>query len=111
MPEENAFDNLQKLYFTLDCNFNKLFANCKTNQQRDQLRSSYVNARDNFWEARKRVFQENDPLVKNLTDDLKAAQKQIEKFLKNLQDIAETLKVIAAAVNIGSSLITLGSSL
>lgn len=111
MLEENTPDNLQKLYFSLDHNFNKLFAACQTDKQRDQLRSSYVTARDNFWEARNRVFQENDPLVKGLIDDLKAAQEQIEKFLENLRDIVETLKVITAAVHIGSSLIMLGSSL
>ncbi|HEY5523225.1 MAG TPA: hypothetical protein VIK21_08545 [Desulfuromonadaceae bacterium] len=111
MPQENTFDDLQRLYFMLDINFNRLFAKCETDKQRDQLRAAYVNARDNFWESRKRVFQENDPIVKSLIDDLKAAQKQTERFLKNLKDIVETLKVITAAVNIGSSLITLGSSL
>jgi len=110
MPEENIFDNLQKLYFTLDRNFNKLFATCQTEEQRDQLRAAYVNARDNFWEARNLAFQENDPLVKGLTEELRAAQKQIEKFLRNLQDIVETLKVITAAVHFSSSLITLGGS-
>lgn len=111
MPEEKkVLDHLQKLYFTLDRYFNKLFAACQTDEQRDQFRSSYVNARDNFWEARNRVFQENDPLVKSLVDELKAAQKLIEEFLKSSQDIVETLKIIAAAVHLGASIICLGSA-
>jgi hypothetical protein len=111
MSESEVFDILQKNYFILDQNFNKLFDACKTEEQRDQLRNAYVISRDNFWAARSRVFQQNDPLVANLLEKLKSDQALIENSLKNLQDIVQVLNLITAAIHIGSSLITLGSSL
>jgi shikimate kinase len=111
MAESNSFKVLKDQYFLLDRNFNKLFLACQTDEQRNQLRTAYVNSRDNFWEARNRVFQENDPLVRKLITDLKAAQKEIEQSLQNLKDIVKILQVITAAVHLGSSLITLGSAM
>ncbi len=110
MARGDSLKTLTDQYFLLDCNFNKLFSACQTDEQRNQLRAAYVNSRDNFWEARNRVFQENDPLVKRLIVDLKAAQKEIEKSLQNLQNIVKILQVITTAVHLGSSLITLGST-
>jgi hypothetical protein len=109
MPETNSLKALKDQYFKLDKNFNKLFSACTSDGQRDQLRSAYVNSRDNYWEARNRVFQKDEPLVKKMVVDLKNAQNQIEQALQNLQNIVEVLQVITAAVHLGSSLITLGS--
>ena len=109
MPETNSLKALKDQYFNLDKNFNKLFLACASDGQRDQLRSAYVNSRDNYWEARNRVFQEDEPLVKKMIVDLKNAQNQIEQALQNLQNIVQVIQVITAAVHLGSSLITLGS--
>lgn len=110
MAESPSFKELKGIYFLLDLNFNKLFAACTTEKQRDSLRQSYVNARDNFWEAQNRVFLQNDPLVKKLTKDVKDAKEKLSGMLDNLKQIVKVLDAITAAVNLGSSLITLGSA-
>lgn len=110
MAETQSFKSLKDQYFLLDRNFNKLFAACTTAAQRDELRSDYVNSRDNFWEARKRIFAENEPLVKQLNKELQDTKDQIDKMLQNLKNIPQVLKVITAAVRLGSSLITMGSA-
>ncbi|MBV9929000.1 MAG: hypothetical protein JOZ96_28565 [Acidobacteria bacterium] len=111
MANSPSFKELKEIYFLLDLNFNKLFAACTTEEQRDRLRVSYVTARDNFFEAQNRVFQQNDPLVKKLTQDVKDAKEQISGMLSNLKQIVKVLDAVTAAVHLGSSLITLGSAL
>lgn len=111
MAESPSFKSLKDQYFLLDRNFNKLFSACTTGAQQDQLRRDYVNSRDNFWEARERIFAENEPLVKELNAEMKAAKDQISTMLTNLQNISQILNVITGAVRLGSSLITMGSGL
>lgn len=103
--ETTAFEKIQDVYFTLDKNFNALFAACKNDAEKDQLRMDYVKARDAFWEARNKVFSENDPMIKKTSTDLAAAKKQIDSDLASLQLTANTLKLITAAVNFAASLI------
>ncbi len=110
MADSQSFKNLKDQYFLLDRNFNKLFAACNAAQQ-DQLRRDYVNSRDNFWEARNRVFAENDPLVKTLNKELKDSTDLINGMLSNLKNIAKILNLITGAVRLGSSLITMGSGI
>lgn len=110
MADTPSFKNLKDQYFLLDRNFNKLFA-AGTAAQQNQLRRDYVNSRDNFWEARNRVFAENDPLVKSLNQELKASTTQIQGLLSSLQNITKVLNLITGAVRLGSSLITMGSGL
>ena len=111
MTATASFKALKDQYFLLDRNFNALFAACTLDTQRDELRAAYVNARDNFWEARNRSFHDDEPLVKKLIADLKATQQEIEDSLQNLEDIVKTLQLVTAAVRLGSSLITMGSGI
>ena len=109
MAESESLQALEKLYQCLDLNFNALFEACKTEEDRDRLRRDYVNARDNFWEARNRVFHENDPLIASLNAELKETQKSLEKSLADLKKISQILGIISQAVGLASRLITLGS--
>jgi hypothetical protein len=110
MPEGLSFETIQNLYFTLDLNFNKLFAACQNEQQRNQLRRDYVNARDAFWEARNRTFVDDDPLVSGIVADLRGARQSIDADLQNLQNIVQTLNTIDGAVSLASRLIALGAT-
>ena len=109
MAESASFQILKDQYFLLEDNFNRLFLACRTDEERDRLRRDYVNARDNFWEARNRVFSDNDPHVQGLAQELKETRAKIDGMLASLQDVGTLLQAITAAVRLGSSLITLGS--
>ena len=100
---------LESLYLWLDGNFNSLFKCCMDDTQRGLLRKAYVNARDNYWEARNRVFHENDPLVAQAAQELANTKSEIDQFQIEESNIAAILGLIANAVHLGSSLITLGS--
>ena len=110
MAAAKSLKLLEQQYFFLDENFNKLFAGCTTDDQRDQLRRDYVNSRDNYWESRDRAFADNDPHVVSLCAELKKAQDDIEQMLSKLKKFAATLQAVTSAVKLGSSLIMLGST-
>jgi hypothetical protein len=107
--KKSALKLVEETYLLLTRNFNKLYEACKTEEQRNQLRQAYVQARDNFWEAQNRVFQENDPLVADIVKELSEAEEEIKRRLEDLKKIAQVLQAITKAVRLGSSLITVGS--
>ena len=103
----DAFQCLKETYFTLDVNFNDLFAACQTDDEKNMLRTDYVAARNNFLTAQNKILSDDEPMVKDLVAQIQAAQSQINNELQNLQDVASLLKVITVAVNIGSKLTSL----
>jgi hypothetical protein len=73
-----AFKALKETYFTLDLNFNRLFAACKKDEERDALRLNYVAARNNFLIAQSKILDDNEAMVKQLLAEIRSAQKQID---------------------------------
>lgn len=110
MAQESSLETLEKQYFFINRNRRKLLDACTTQKERDRVWRDWTIARDNFHEAQNRVFAENDPIVEQLHNDLKATQEKIEEMTEDLQNIAETLDTITAGVQLASSLIILGSS-
>lgn len=104
-----TLQNLQKLYFFLDQNFDDLMAKCTDDDQRQQLRHDYVAARDVFTKARNLVFEEDSPTVQSLNDQLTASQDQIAGMLTALQDIVKSLGLVTGAVNLAGRLAALGA--
>ena len=100
---------LQEQYFYLDRNFNRLFMATKTDEDRDTLRTDYVQARDNYWKARAQRFNDDDPMVEDLQQKVAAAQKEIERAGERLDDVAALLDTITAAVSLGSRLLSLAA--
>lgn len=110
MADSKEFKLLENQYAHLDSNYDKILSACNNAEEREKFRREYTIARDNFWEARRRVFLSNDPLVKTLFEELKATQAKIEQMTANLQNIVALLDTITAGVRLASSLIILGSS-
>lgn len=107
--DSTTLQNLQKLYFFLDQNFDDLIVKCTDDDQRQQLRHDYVVARDAFTKARNLVFQDGDPMVKSLNDQLTASQNTIEGMLTALQNIVNFLSLLTSAVNLAGRLVALGA--
>lgn len=101
---------LQEQYFYLDRNFNRLFLATKTDDERDTLRTDYVQARENYWQARNQRFNDDDPMVQDLQQKVATAQRRIERGGQRLDDVAGLLDAITAAVNLGSRLVSLAAT-
>lgn len=102
-----TFATLEAQYFYLDQNFNRLFMATTTDDQRDTLRNDYVQARENYWQARNRRFHDDDPMVADLQRKAAAAQRDVAKAGEELDDVAGVLTLITDAVNLGSRLVSL----
>jgi hypothetical protein len=100
---------LQAQYFYLDRNFNRLFAAATSDEQRDELRADYVQARENYWKARTEAFNDDDPMVAGLRQKVTDAQQQIERSGQRIGDVAALLDLITGAVNFGSRLVSLAA--
>ncbi len=77
---------------------------CKTQDQRDQLRPSYVQAELNYLRAVNKMFQANDAGIANLVTQMKQAQDSLDKMVEELADTAGVITAISTAVKIGTEL-------
>ncbi len=109
MAESETLGSLKNQYFLLKDNLSDLLAKCKNEDQKTQLRGAYEESFDNFQKARLKVFQENDPAVQGLNEQLKDTQTQIQKLLQSEQDILTIIQVISSAVSLGTKLLSLAS--
>ncbi|HEY0429257.1 MAG TPA: hypothetical protein VGC76_15865 [Pyrinomonadaceae bacterium] len=111
MANNSQLALLEKQYAFLDKNFEKIFNKAPTDDEKIQFRQDYTTARDNYYEALNRTFNDNDSFVKSLTKELKDTQTQIEQMTASFQNIVLLLDTITAGVRLASSLIVLGSSI
>ena len=77
---------------------------CQTQDQRDQLHPSLVQAQLNYQRALNNVFQANDTKVAALVTQMKQAQASLEKMVQELADTAKVIAAISTAVKIGTEL-------
>lgn len=109
MPDSESFNNLKAQYFFIDTHFDDLMARCQTEQDKQQLRDTYRDARGNFDKARTIAFQEDDALVQDLNTQLKQAQKKLESMIKGLDKIGAFISELATAVKVGTKLAELAA--
>jgi hypothetical protein len=78
--------------------------NCQTQDQRNQLRPSYVQAQLNYQRAVNKIFQANDARIADLVTQMKQAQVSLEQMVAQLADTAKVIAAISTAVKIGTQL-------
>ena len=106
-----SFQDIWAQYNFLDRNYHHIESKCTTEDQKQQLRDAYTEARVNFWTAREKKFQDDDKTVKDLITRLDKAQQQIEQALENLRNIVTFLNQVTAAVGLATKLVALGAAL
>ncbi len=99
-----ALSSLEAQYLFLTQHLAEFLAACKTDDQRDQIRTQYVTARRNYWDAINKIFHDDDPKVEQAVAKMKDAQTSLEKLTKELANIAKVITGITTAVKIGSEL-------
>ena len=109
MSANETFDDLERQYFTIKSNFNRLLFACQTDDQRNELRAAYANSRDNYNKAMNQIFDDNDTAIDALRSELSNSQQQIEDSLTNLQEISKVIDTITAAVSVGTRLVAISS--
>lgn len=107
MPASNLFKEIEKQYFLIDLNFNRLHAALGTDAERNELRQTYVTARDNYYAARGKMLSDNDPVLGGLGNQLKALDKQIANDIQSLNNAAAVLRTLSQAVGIAVKIVAL----
>jgi predicted nucleic acid-binding Zn-ribbon protein len=77
---------------------------CTTQDQRNQLRPSYIQAQLNYQRAVNKIFQANDPQITQLVTQMKQAQTSLQKLTQQLADFAKIVSAVSTAVRIGTEL-------
>ena len=111
MKNENVFDLIKEQYFAIDKNYDALFTSCKTDEERKNFKRDYLIARANYRKSLNLSFDENDPIINDLTEELKKLNEKIEKEIKNIGSALNVLTMISESVKIASSIIVMVMSL
>ena len=111
MENEKTFDLIKDQYFTIDKNYDSLFDSCKTDEEKKNFKRDYLIARANYRKGLNISFDENDPIINDLTGQLKKLNEKIEKEIKNTGNAMNVLTMISESVKIASSIIVMVMSL
>jgi hypothetical protein len=109
--EMTAFNLIKERYFQLDKDFDLMMTACKSDDEKKQLKQDYIISRANYRKSLNLNFEENDPIVKDLTGQLAKLEDRINKDIKNLGITANIFNMISESVKIASSIIVVVMSL
>ena len=97
---------LENQYLLLTNNLPALIVACKDDcTLKDNLMTSYVTSRRNYWDGIKAIFHDDDPAVHALVTQMTADQISLDATIQNLGKIAKILAAITKAVDVGSQLL------
>jgi molecular chaperone GrpE (heat shock protein) len=100
----SAFEQIKDTWFTIRDNYDDLNQAAGSKEARAKLLADYNGARDAFYMALKKSFDEDDDFVKHLKAELAATKEQLDEALDGLQDIVATLGLVSAAVRLAAAL-------
>lgn len=100
----DALNSLETQYLFLTVNLESMLAACNTDDQRNQIRVQYVQARRNYWDSINQIFHDDDPAIEHLVGQMKTAQDSLQAMTQDLANIAGVINTITTAVKIGTAL-------
>mgnify|MGYP000905414169 FL=1 len=100
---------VQHAYEVLDDNFDDLYQQCTTTEQRQSLRSLHAAARDTYWRAVAVDLKDNSPVVREIFSELTQANQDLRELIANLQNISAFIALFTQAVRLAASLVTLAT--
>jgi len=101
---------IKQMYFLIDDNFDSVYSQCKTGEQKQQARDVRDGARDAYWRAVAADLSDDTNLVNSIRNELQAANKEIKDSLDDLKDIVAFLKVATEALKLACSLALLAAA-
>jgi len=99
-----ALQSLEAQYLFLTQHLSELLDACQTDEQRNQVRASYVEARRNYWNAINQIFHDDDPGIEKVVEEMHDAQDSLQHMTQDLANIAQVINAISTAVKIGTEL-------
>jgi hypothetical protein len=100
----DALRSLETQYLFLTQHLAAILVACQTDDQRNRVRASYVEARRNYWNAINQIFHDDDPKIEQVVEQMKEAQDSLQKMTQDLANVAKVITAITTAVKVGSEL-------
>ncbi|MFZ1134113.1 MAG: hypothetical protein WAN69_04155 [Candidatus Korobacteraceae bacterium] len=100
----DALSSLEAQYLFLTQHLAAILGACQTDDQRTIVRTNYVAARRNYWDAINQIFHDDDPQIEQVVSQMKDAQDSLQKMTLDLANIAKVITAITTAVKVGTEL-------
>jgi hypothetical protein len=105
MPNNSAsFDAIEDTWFSLRRSFDDAQQKLASKAERDHLLADRDGARDAYYVARAKDFDEQDAFVIKTKTELAAATTEMKHQLQSLQNMATVLKAVSSAVKLAAAL-------
>lgn len=106
----SALDAVHDTYRLLDDHFDAIYAACRTDAERAQLRALHASARDAYWKAVADGLHDDNLVVQDIRRDLATATARIGEQLATLQEVADLLGAMTEAVRLAGALVGLAAA-
>jgi hypothetical protein len=101
---QSSFNLIEDNWFTLRRSFDDAQQRLNTKADRDRLLADRDGARDAYYVARGKDFDEQDAFIKKTKKELKDAINYMKAELETLQNMANVLKAISSATKLAAAL-------
>ncbi len=108
---EKTFTLIKDQYFMIDNNYDSLFNACTTKDEKRILKRNYMASRTNYRKSLNLIFDENDPVINELTNELSKLEERIKNDIKKKRKALNVMKMISDAVKIASNIIIMITNL
>ena len=102
--EQSAFALIKEIYFQIDNNIDSLLEACNNDEEKKQLKHDLLIARANYRKSLNISFDQNDPVIKDMTKKLCEIEKRIKKDMEGLEIASNVFMMISEAVKIANSI-------
>jgi len=108
MPADNrnqkSFDLIEDTWFTLRDNFDDLQRNAPDQAGREKLLANRDGARDAYYQAVGKIFDEQDAFVRGVKKELEGMTKDLKREIRDLQNIVSVLSLVSSSVRLAAAL-------
>ena len=109
-PSGEALAAVHDTYRLLDDHFDEVYAACRTDASRAELRALHASARDAYWKAVAGGLHDDNLVVQGIRRDLAAVNARIEGQLATLEEVAAVLRLLTEAVRLAGALVGLAAA-
>lgn len=93
-----ALNSIEALYLIITENYSNILAACETDEQRQHVRSSYAQARRNYWNSVNRVPHDDDPAIKQAVAQLNKFSHSLQESISSHTSITSVIAAMDSAV-------------
>jgi hypothetical protein len=108
-PQVAYLAAIQNSYEVINDHFEEVYDQCASADQKQNLRSLHVAARDTYWRAVAVQLKDDNPVVCQIYDELQQANQNLRDLIANMQNISAFISLMTQAVRLASSLVTLAT--